>query len=44
VIGGSTHLKKQDTKKMEEKKKNENTFGPFPNLFQKNGCLHWAAK
>jgi hypothetical protein len=34
-------FKKQDTKKLEEKKENENSLCPFPNLFQKNGCLHW---
>jgi hypothetical protein len=37
-------FKKQDTKKLEEKNKNKNTLGPFPTLFQKNLCLHWAAK
>jgi hypothetical protein len=28
-------FKKEYAKKLEEKKENENAFGPFPNLFKK---------
>jgi hypothetical protein len=31
---GINPFKKKDTKQLEEKKENENTFGPFPNFFQ----------